>query len=116
LAGALQIARIDRRIGAKAKLHRTWLVTSCSERQLARKEWLDLRTTDAPYPLPYCLNRRRLLKPFDPARWTAHNPPTCVFESWRGWRVTLPSSRLAKAQIRYLAQGHFLCLSALTLR
>jgi hypothetical protein len=42
LAGALQIARIDRRIGAKAKLHRTWLVTSCSERQLARKEWLDL--------------------------------------------------------------------------
>ena len=42
LAGTLQIARIDRRIGAKAKLHRTWLVTSCSERQLTRKQWLDL--------------------------------------------------------------------------
>jgi hypothetical protein len=42
LAGVLQIARIDRRIGAKAKLHRTWLVTSRSEGQLTRKEWLDL--------------------------------------------------------------------------
>ena len=42
LAGALQIARIDRRIGAKAKLHRTWLVTSRSEGQLTRKQWLDL--------------------------------------------------------------------------
>jgi len=42
LAGVLQIARIDRRIGAKAKLHRTWLATSCSERQLTRKQWLDL--------------------------------------------------------------------------
>ena len=42
LAGALQIARIDRRIGAKAKLHRTWLVTSRSEDQLTRKQWLDL--------------------------------------------------------------------------
>lgn len=41
-AGALQIARIDRRIGAQAKLHRTWLVTSCSERQLTRRQWLDL--------------------------------------------------------------------------
>ena len=42
LAGVLQIARIDRRIGAKAKLHRTWLVTSGSERQLTRRQWLDL--------------------------------------------------------------------------
>ena len=42
LAGARQIARIDRRIGAKAKLHRTWLVTSRSEGQLTRQQWLDL--------------------------------------------------------------------------
>jgi predicted transposase YbfD/YdcC len=42
LAGALQIARIDRRIGAKGKLHRTWLAASRSERQLTRKEWLEL--------------------------------------------------------------------------
>jgi hypothetical protein len=42
LAGALQIARVDRRIGAKGKLRRTWLVTSRSERELTRKEWLAL--------------------------------------------------------------------------
>lgn len=42
MAGALQIARVDRRIGAKGKLHRTWLVSSRSERQLTRKEWLAL--------------------------------------------------------------------------
>ena len=42
MAGALQIARVDRRIGAKGKLRRTWLVTSQSERQLTRKEWLAL--------------------------------------------------------------------------
>lgn len=42
MAGALQIARVDRRIGAKGKLRRTWLVTSQSERQLPRKEWLAL--------------------------------------------------------------------------
>lgn len=42
MAGALQIARIDRRIGTKRKLHQTWLVTSGSERQLTRKEWLAL--------------------------------------------------------------------------
>ena len=42
MAGALQIARLDRRIGAKGKLRRTWLVTSRSERQLSRKEWLAL--------------------------------------------------------------------------
>lgn len=38
----MQIARVDRRIGAKGKLRRTWLVTSRSERQLTRKEWLEL--------------------------------------------------------------------------
>jgi hypothetical protein len=38
----LQIARVDRRIGAQGKLRRTWLVTSRSERQLTRKEWLAL--------------------------------------------------------------------------
>jgi hypothetical protein len=42
LAGALQIARVDRRIGAKGKLRQTWLVTSRSERQLTRTEWLVL--------------------------------------------------------------------------
>ena len=42
LAGALQIARIDHRIGTKAKLRRTWLATSCSEHQLTRKQWLNL--------------------------------------------------------------------------
>ena len=42
MAGVLQIARIDRRIGAKGKLRRTWLVTSQSERQLTRKAWLAL--------------------------------------------------------------------------
>ncbi len=42
MAGALQIARVDRRIGAKGKLHRTWLVASRSERQLTCKEWLAL--------------------------------------------------------------------------
>jgi hypothetical protein len=42
LAGALQIARVDRRIGAQGKLRRTWLVTSRPERELARKEWLAL--------------------------------------------------------------------------
>jgi predicted transposase YbfD/YdcC len=42
LAGALQIARIDRRIGAKGQLHQTWLVTSRSQAQLDEKQWLDL--------------------------------------------------------------------------
>jgi hypothetical protein len=42
LAGALQIARMDRRIGAKGQLHQTWLVTSRSERQLNQKQWLTL--------------------------------------------------------------------------
>lgn len=42
LAGALQIARIDRRIGAKGELHQTWLVSSQSKRQLNEKQWLNL--------------------------------------------------------------------------
>lgn len=41
LAGALQIARVDRRIGADAKLTRTWLVTSLDPRQLTPAQWLD---------------------------------------------------------------------------
>jgi predicted transposase YbfD/YdcC len=38
----VQIARIDRRIGAQGDLHQTWLVTSRSERQLTHKQWLAL--------------------------------------------------------------------------
>lgn len=41
LAGALQIARLDRRIGARAPLTRTWLVTSCSAKQLSEASWLE---------------------------------------------------------------------------
>ena len=42
LAGALQLARIDRRIGAKGQLRQTWLVTSRSQSQLDPKQWLAL--------------------------------------------------------------------------
>ncbi len=42
LAGALQIARVDRQIGAKGQLHKTWLVTSRGCRQLDEAEWLRL--------------------------------------------------------------------------
>ena len=42
MAGALQIARIDRRIGAKGQLNQTWLVTSRSKTQLDAQQWLDL--------------------------------------------------------------------------
>ena len=42
LAGALQIARVDRRIGAKGKLCQTWLVTSRSKAQLEAEQWLHL--------------------------------------------------------------------------
>ena len=42
MAGALQIARIDRRIGAKGQLNQTWLVASRSKTQLDEKHWLDL--------------------------------------------------------------------------
>jgi predicted transposase YbfD/YdcC len=41
LAGALQIARVDRRIGVKGELHQTWLVTSRSPKELGEAQWLD---------------------------------------------------------------------------
>lgn len=41
MAGAVQIARIDRRIGAKGKLRRTWLVSSRSKGQLNEAQWLE---------------------------------------------------------------------------
>jgi hypothetical protein len=40
LAGALQIARIDRRIGAKGQRRQNWLVVSRDQRQLDPKQWL----------------------------------------------------------------------------
>jgi hypothetical protein len=40
LAGAVQIARIDRQIGAKGKLHRTWEVTSRTQVQQNPQQWL----------------------------------------------------------------------------
>lgn len=40
LAGALQIARVDRQIGARAQLHQTWLSASRSSGQLDESEWL----------------------------------------------------------------------------
>ena len=42
LAGACQIARVDRRIGARGKLTRTWLVSSRPAGQLSEAQWLDL--------------------------------------------------------------------------
>lgn len=42
MAGALQIARVDRRIGAQGQLNHTWLVTSRGARQLDEAEWLRL--------------------------------------------------------------------------
>lgn len=42
LAGALQLARVDRQIGAKGILTRTWLVASRAEGQLRDTEWLRL--------------------------------------------------------------------------
>lgn len=41
LAGVLQIARVDRRIGADGKLTRTWLATSLDPSQLSPARWLD---------------------------------------------------------------------------
>ena len=40
LAGALQLARVDRRIGAKGKLTRTWLVSSRAPGELSAAQWL----------------------------------------------------------------------------
>lgn len=42
LAGARQIARIDRRIGAQGELTHTWLVASRSAAQLSDAQWLAL--------------------------------------------------------------------------
>ena len=42
MAGALQIARVDRRIGAQGELHHTWLAASRGPRQLDEAEWLRL--------------------------------------------------------------------------
>jgi len=42
LAGAVQIARIDRQIGAKGKLKQTWEVTSRTKAQQNEAQWLDL--------------------------------------------------------------------------
>lgn len=41
LAGALQIGRIDRQIGARGKLTRTWMVTSRAPAQMSEAQWLD---------------------------------------------------------------------------
>jgi len=40
LAGALQVARIDRRIGARGQLTRTWLVGSRARAQMSEAQWL----------------------------------------------------------------------------
>lgn len=40
MAGALQIARVDRRIGTKGTLRRTWLVSSLSPQPLSAQAWL----------------------------------------------------------------------------
>jgi hypothetical protein len=40
LAGALQVARIDRQIGAKGKLNRTWEVTCRTPLQQNPQQWL----------------------------------------------------------------------------
>jgi predicted transposase YbfD/YdcC len=42
LAGALQLARVDRQIGAKAKITQTWLTASLAQDQLSDAEWLRL--------------------------------------------------------------------------
>jgi predicted transposase YbfD/YdcC len=42
LARAVQIARVDRRIGAKGKRTSTWLVTSRPQSQLSDAQWLEL--------------------------------------------------------------------------
>ena len=42
LAGALQIARVDRRIGARGELTHTWLVSSRDPRELSPEQWLKL--------------------------------------------------------------------------
>jgi hypothetical protein len=41
LAGVLQIARVDRRIGTDGKLTRTWLAASLGPKQLSPTQWLN---------------------------------------------------------------------------
>jgi hypothetical protein len=41
LAGALQIARVDRQIGTHGKLTHTWMVASLAPAQLPEAPWLD---------------------------------------------------------------------------
>jgi predicted transposase YbfD/YdcC len=40
VAGARQIARVDRQIGAKGELSCTWLIASRARAQLSEQEWL----------------------------------------------------------------------------
>jgi len=42
LAGAVQIARVDRRIGATGELHQTWLVSSRPSPRMSDRRWLEL--------------------------------------------------------------------------
>lgn len=42
LAGALQLARVDRQIGAKAQITQTWLTASRAHGPLSDAEWLRL--------------------------------------------------------------------------
>jgi predicted transposase YbfD/YdcC len=42
LAGALQVARVDRQIGAQGPLTQTWLAASRAQGQLSDTEWLRL--------------------------------------------------------------------------
>jgi len=42
LAGVLQLARVDRQIGAEGKLNQTWLVTSRAPAQLSEPAWLKI--------------------------------------------------------------------------
>jgi hypothetical protein len=44
-AGACQIARVDRRIGAAGKLTSTWLIGSRPPQELSPKQWLDYEQT-----------------------------------------------------------------------
>lgn len=44
-AGALQIARVDRRIGAEGKLTHTWLICSRESKQWSEAAWLEAEQT-----------------------------------------------------------------------
>lgn len=61
MAGAWQIARVDRRIGAKGTLRHTWLVSSLPAQRLSAKAWLAAERrrwgieNRTHYPLDVCL-------------------------------------------------------------